>query len=916
MEQMSQLQDVAYQISKVDANDKLLMNENANKDPQTFSGKRDMIAGQASKAKGMGILPVEVAEAHARGDIHFHDLDYSPYTPYTNCFSVDTEFVTSKGVFSFSHFSDGDEIQVLTPKGIYKKATVKKYGKQDINKVTFRKGNIQKDIFVTGNHRWILEDSNVTTELKVGDRLTNIPTPMTINIFAEKNQDIIDGWIDGFIFGDGGKTNYQNPKYNEGVALRLCGGKIQYENIFTKNGFTKTSPKYIKNDDVALYSGSRKKRMADLSKSIDYIRGYVDGYLSADGSYRNNNKTMKAILTAKGNQVHDMIRNIFPIANYFIASEDDLTGKSTNFLKSRKETTTFRFITGNHFKWKVVNIEESVKNEEVWCLEVEDEQAFMLKDGIPTGNCCLIDIEFMQEHGFKMGNAEIDTPKSIGTAVAQITQIIANVASSQYGGCSVDKIDVILAKYAEMNYEKHLKEAHKWGVSKAEEYAVDKTKKDIYDAMQSLEYEVNTLFTSNGQTPFISIGFGLGEDWIAKEIQKAILNIRIGGLGKEKRTAIFPKLIFVLKDGLNLKETDPNYDVKELALECASKRMYPDVISYHKIKELTGSVKISMGCRSFLQGWKDEEGKEVNSGRMNLGVVTLNLPRIALESETITEFWEKLDERLSIAHKALQARIENVSTALPQQAPILYKEGAFGKRLNDNDDVTQLFKNKRATISLGYIGLYEVGAKFFGRDWENNSEAKDFTLSILSRMKNNCLQWSDEEGVWYSVYGTPSESLTDRFCRLDTDKFGIVENITDKDYYTNSFHYDVRKNPNPFEKLDFEKDYPTYASGGFIHYVEYPNIKQNLKALETVWDYAYTRIGYLGTNTPIDKCYVCDFEGDFKATDKGYECPICGNHDPKKADVTKRLCGYLGQPLARPEVHGRHKEIQARVKHV
>lgn len=534
----------------------------------------------------------------------------------------------------------------------------------------------------------------------------------------------------------------------------------------------------------------------------------------------------------------------------------------------------------------------------------------------PYTNCCLIDVNYMLSGGFKMGNAEIEKPKSIQTAVAQIAQIIANVASSQYGGTSVDNIDIILAEYARMNFEKHKSEAIKWGVPRVANYALEKTKKDIYDSIQSLEYEINTLYTSNGQTPFVSIGFGLGEGWAEKEIQKAILNVRISGLGKEKRTAIFPKLIFMLKDGLNLNTTDPNYEIKQLALECASKRMYPDVISYKKIVELTGSAKISMGCRSFLQGWKDKDGNEVNDGRMNLGVVTLNLPRIALETETPEQFMELLKERVDIAHEALKYRKESAMKALPENAPILYKEGVFGSKLKDGEDVSQLFLNQRATISLGYIGLYEVGAKFFGTNWETNPVAKQFTLDILAYLKLSCLDWSEKEDVWYSVYGTPSESLTDRFSRIDREQFGEVKDITDKEYYTNSFHYDVRKSPNPFEKLDFEKDYPVYASGGFIHYVEYPNISQNLKALEMVWDYAYDKIGYLGTNTPIDKCYECDFQGDFKATEKGYECPICGNNDPKKADVTKRMCGYLGQPLARPEVHGRHKEIQSRVKHI
>lgn len=538
----------------------------------------------------------------------------------------------------------------------------------------------------------------------------------------------------------------------------------------------------------------------------------------------------------------------------------------------------------------------------------------------PMTNCCLIDFKGMLKNGFRMGNADIESPKSIQTAAAQIAQIIANVASCQYGGCSADRIDEILAPYAKLNYKKHLKDAKEWieDSSKWEDYARKKTHKDIYDAMQSLEYEVNTLFTSNGQTPFVTFGFGLGQTELECEIQKAILKIRIRGLGVEQRTAIFPKLVFTLKRGVNLYSEDPNYDIKQLALECATKRMYPDILSYDKIVELTGSFKVPMGCRSFLQGWKNSKGEEVNSGRMNLGVVTLNLPRIAIESDgDFEKFWRIFDERTQIVKDALVYRINRTKEASPTNAPILYQYGAFGKRLKPTDSVDEVFKNRRATVSFGYIGLYEVGKVFYGAEWEENSEAKEFTLSVIRKMKKLCEDWSEEFGYHFSVYSTPSESLTDRFCRMDTEKFGSIADITDKGYYTNSFHYDVRKNPTPFEKLDFEKDFvKAGATGGFIHYCEYPVLQQNPKALEAVWDYAYDRVGYLGTNTPIDKCFECSFEGDFQPTAKGFKCPNCGNTNPKTCDVVKRTCGYLGNPQARPMVKGRHKEISARVKHM
>ena len=535
-------------------------------------------------------------------------------------------------------------------------------------------------------------------------------------------------------------------------------------------------------------------------------------------------------------------------------------------------------------------------------------------------NCCLIDFDYMLNHGFSIGNAEVEPAHSIQVAVTQMTQIIANVASSQYGGCSSDRTDQVLAPFAEKNYQKHLREFGDVIDDPAtlKALAVKQTKKDIYDALQTLEYQVNTLYSTQGQTPFVTVGFGLGTSWIEREIQKDILKIRILGLGKERRTAIFPKLVFTLKRGLNLNPEDPNYDIKQLAIECATKRMYPDVVSYDTIKRLTGSFKAPMGCRSFLQGWTDPKtGKEVNAGRMNLGVITVNLPRIAMESKGDKDkFWKIFEERMRICKEGLLYKIERTKQATPESAPILYKYGAFGHRLADTDSIDDLFKNGRATVSLGYIGLYEVGTVFYGSAWEKNPDAKAFSVSIVKALDDHCKAWEKQYGYHFSVYGTPSESLTDTFCREDTKKFGIVKDITDKEYYTNSFHYDVRKSPTPFEKLDFEKDYPQYSAGGFIHYCEYPNLKQNPKALEAVWDYAYDKIGYLGTNTPIDQCFKCGFKGEFTATAKGYECPECGNHNPATCDVVKRLCGYLGNPNKRPMVHGRQEEIIHRKKHI
>lgn len=536
----------------------------------------------------------------------------------------------------------------------------------------------------------------------------------------------------------------------------------------------------------------------------------------------------------------------------------------------------------------------------------------------PLTNCCLIDAESMLAHGFEIGNANVTSPKSIQTATAQLVQIIANVSSSQYGGCTVDRVDELLSTYARHNEVHHREVAEQFVKAEAQEAYIDQqVTQDIHDAIESLEYEINTLYTSNGQTPFVTLGFGLGTDELSRKIQTAILKTRIKGLGKNRMTAIFPKLVFSIKKGVNFSKDDPNYDIKQLALECSTKRMYPDILNYDALVDILGDFKAPMGCRSFLPAWRDAEGHFENNGRCNLGVVTLNLPRIAIESHGDKHaFWQLFHERIDLLHEALLYRIERVLQATPQNAPILYKSGAFKYKLQAEEAVAKLFKHQRATVSMGYIGLYEVATVFYGPNWETNAEAKAFTLEILKEMKDYQEQWTEETEIWFSIYSTPSESLTDRFCRLDYEKFGAIPNITDKGYYTNSFHYDVRKDVTPFEKIDFEKDYAHYASGGFIHYCEYPKLNHNLKALEAVWDYAYDKVGYLGTNIPIDRCYECGFEGDFETTAQGYMCPHCGNHDPKTIDVVKRTCGYLGNPVQRPVIEGRQKEICARVKHL
>lgn len=546
-------------------------------------------------------------------------------------------------------------------------------------------------------------------------------------------------------------------------------------------------------------------------------------------------------------------------------------------------------------------------------------------------NCCLVNLTDMLTNGFKMGNAEVESPNGIRTAATVVTQIAMGVASEQYGGTSFNRLDEVLEPFVYKTYDKELAKAREefrfyvgeYPMSADEMYrtekaAMERTVKHVEDACQTMEYQVNTMYTTNGQTPFLTFGFGLGTGWGAKLVQEGILKTRIAGLGKRGTTPIFPKLVFAIKDGVNHKDGDPNYHIKRLALKCASLRMYPDILNYDKLVEITGGFKTPMGCRSFLGYKENEKGEEFYDGRNNLGVVSLNPAMYAVEANgDVDKFWEILQKNIELAHEALKFRLASIGKVQAKSAPMLYMEGAL-LRLDAEEYVLPHLIRRGASISLGYVGLEEAANAMFGTEVHTlDSEVKTaFIAKILKVMAEYVAGWKESEGIGYTVYATPAEQLCNRFCKLIVSSHGEVAGVTDKGYLTNSFHLDVQKQTDPVTKILFESQFLSLTPGGFINYAEAPNMINNLDGLEALWDFSYKYVPYYGTNTPIDECYECGFNGEFNCTSDGFSCPSCGNGNPATSSVTRRVCGYLGQPDERPFNTGKQEEMIKRVKHV
>lgn len=541
----------------------------------------------------------------------------------------------------------------------------------------------------------------------------------------------------------------------------------------------------------------------------------------------------------------------------------------------------------------------------------------------PIFNCCLINIGDMLDNGTVMNGKMIESPKSFQVACTVMTQIIASVASSQYGGQSVDICH--LGKYLRRSYEKFKRIITETSGSKLDEETLEnlvqeRLRYELQSGVQTIQYQINTLMTTNGQSPFVTLFLNLREnDEYAKEnamIIEEILRQRLQGIKNDKGvyvTPAFPKLVYVLDEHNCLKGGKYDY-ITRLAVKCSAKRMYPDYISAKKMREnYEGNVFSPMGCRSFLSPWKDENGNYKFEGRFNQGVVSINLPQIGIIAHgDEKKFWELLDERLELCYEALMCRHNALKGIRSDVSPVHWQYGAIA-RLEKGEVIDKYLENGYSSISLGYIGLYEVTKLMKGVS-HTDPVGEEFAVRVMERLRGACDKWKAATGIGFALYGTPAESLCYRFARIDKEKFGSIADITDKGYYTNSYHVDVREDIDAFHKFTFESQFQKISSGGAISYVEIPNMRHNTEALEDVVRFIYDNIQYAEFNTKSDYCHVCGFDGEIIINDDNeWECPACHNKDHSKMNVTRRTCGYLGENFWNV---GKTKEIKARVLHL
>ena len=924
-------------------------NQNANVDELSFGGRRGEAANVLMKQYALDYCMSEMARNnHLDNMIYTHDLD-SYAVGMHNCCARETKFCTTyDGVRSFLDYEDGDRVSVLTPYAVHKMATVHKYGVQKLNKITF---SFAGQRFVTerftSNHRWILADGTETTNLKVGDKLMKAP----ILIRTQKEFSFDDAtdkekyyWCLGFVLADGTEAyRWSHGKKCEDVKfvrMRLCGDKIKYESRFAN---LKHSTKKMKNGDLYLTFSSTidfRKIFPDLSQMTRREKhALFDGLYAADGQHSGSRKS---ILTTN-EQIASFIEDEAPALGWFILNINDRTGETTNY-KTRDFTKEYTFIgDANKYYWTVVDIQED-KEEEVWCLDVEDLHSFVLPNGITTGNCLTVPFDDLLANGFNTRQTDVRPANSVNTAFQLVAVIFQLQSLQQFGGVSASHLDWTMVPYVRKSFYKHYKDGLKYineslnplykeftekmndatpineytdVAPKAYQYAMDMTIKECQQAVEGMYHNLNTLQSRSGnQLPFTSINYGTCTLPEGRMITKALLEGCIKGVGKFHKTSIFPCGIFQCMKGVNRKPGDPNYDLYRLALESTSKRLYPNYANV----DWSGNAGYdpddprtyfsTMGCRT-ANGWDINGFEQLKDGRGNIAPVTIILPTLAMMAKEEAEengtdiidcFMLLLDKKLHEAKDQLIERFEYICSQPMESAKFMYENNTMAGYVPEEGIRSAL---KHGTLAIGQLGLAETLEILIG---ENQTTEKGMELAkqIEQMFKDRCRLFKETYKLNFGVYYTPAENL----CYTAMTKFKkVYGDIFERDYFTNSIHVPVWEQISPFDKIDIESQLTGYSSAGCITYVELDGgMSNNLDALETLVNYAMDKdIPYFAINIPNDTCNDCGFTGEFNDV-----CPVCGSHN---INHLRRVTGYLTGDYKTAFNWGKQKETEDRFRH-
>jgi ribonucleoside-triphosphate reductase len=931
---------------------------NANVDEKSFSGREKEASSDIGKmiALDYGGLSKEVANAHKEMLVYQHDLEKAIYGIH-NCLGENTRIITTKGIKTFKELNDGEKIAVITHTGKIKNAIVKCYGKRPVYDLTFKRFKTIHHITATDNHRWLLKDGTWTDNIKIGDYLAHAP-----NVYEKFDYDSLSledkkYWCYGFVMGDGTVRYKYSKKQREYIKaddskLRLCGEKVKYQIRFDECGYV-ISTQNLGNNDVYIGGIDYNKSIPNINEiSYTQLCAFIHGLYDADGGHTNFSKNGSMMYTIQftGNEICDFVDNVFQSAGLYISRRKEETGNVTNY-GTRGYTIEYNFVPNPHrFNYQLIDM-KYVGIENVWCLEVEDDNSFVLDGGIVTGNCLNLNFQEIFTYGFRTRNGDVRPPTSFSTACQLVAVAFQCQSQVQFGGVGTIHLDYDLAPFVKMSFRKHMlnyfTDVKDYSKQRAEDilrehepieidnkelcvnpemvtaynYAIKQLKKEGKQAAQGLYHNLNTLESRQGsQVPFTSINLGRDTSTEGRLVTKWIMEASLDGIGKHHLTSIFPISIFQYKVGTNANIGDKNYDMKQLALESMSKRIYPNWCNCnwsqaHEDEDNIDTFFATMGCRTLI-GYDRHGLGYIRQGRGNNVPNTIVLPKLGIEfgvclgertEPDIEGFWNAFEETLKLTEKGLLERFEIMIRQSPKAAPYMYDNNTIQDARECKENVFNALKHN--TLAIGYLGIAEMCQALFGKNHAQDADVHAFALSVVKRINEFASEASERNNLNFSCYATPAEGLCRTALSALRKQYGIIENVTSHDYITNSHHVPVWEKVSIYDKLRVEAPFCKYPTGGCITYVELDStFVKNTKAVEDIIDYAFKEldIPYLAFNFPIDSCLECGYQGEFNN-----KCPECGSVNIQQL---RRVTGYLTTDY-RNFNDGKIAEVEERVKH-